>query len=349
MSRLLAALFLFLPAAMAGEKLSLAFRDGKTQDATVEACDADGVVADGRRIPWDDLTPVSAFAVRKALTPYDDGKARLELSGFARQLGLYEEAVAELEVALALQGVTEAEFEKARREIEEEEVDSLCAIIEGMLETGDHPAECLGAIRRLKERYPDHASNAVYQERIPALVAELERLQQEQKEAQEALKDDKKLAALRETVEKLQARKVAALRKGDEMRTVGLEAAAKGAISRAEKNLVEPSGAEKSYKAARGFLREIARADPTFRVTPKEEIQKEYDAIEKRLIDCYLACARMQMRQRNYKAAATYVRKVLLYDPIQEEALDMAEEIRRNRITFKVSDITNARPRVTGG
>ena len=72
-------------------------------------------------------------------------------------------------------------------------------------------------------------------------------------------------------------------------------------------------------------------------------------AIEKQLIDCYLQVARILMDQRNYKGAVEYVRQLLIYDPIHEEALEMVDEIRRNRITFKVSDITNARPRVTGG
>ena len=55
------------------------------------------------------------------------------------------------------------------------------------------------------------------------------------------------------------------------------------------------------------------------------------------------------MKERNYKGSVKYVRKILLYDPIQEEALEMVEVIRKNRINFKLSDITNARPRVSSG
>ena len=71
--------------------------------------------------------------------------------------------------------------------------------------------------------------------------------------------------------------------------------------------------------------------------------------IEKLLIDCYVQVARILMKERAYKSAVEYVRKILLYDPIHEEALEMVDEIRKNRISFRMSEITNARPRVTGG
>ena len=100
---------------------------------------------------------------------------------------------------------------------------------------------------------------------------------------------------------------------------------------------------------ARKRLRNIARLDQHGLIVSREEIQSEYAAIEKLLIDCYLKVARILLQERNYKGAVEYVRKILLYDPIHEEALEMVEEIRKNRITFKLSDITNARPRVTGG
>ena len=57
---------------------------------------------------------------------------------------------------------------------------------------------------------------------------------------------------------------------------------------------------------------------------------------------------RALLQQKNYKGAVKYVRNILFYDPINEEALDMVETIKKNRISFKASDITNAKPRVTG-
>ena len=57
----------------------------------------------------------------------------------------------------------------------------------------------------------------------------------------------------------------------------------------------------------------------------------------------YLPVARLYMRGRNYKGAVRTVQKILFYDPIHEEALEMARVIRKNRITFKASDITGIR------
>jgi hypothetical protein len=71
--------------------------------------------------------------------------------------------------------------------------------------------------------------------------------------------------------------------------------------------------------------------------------------MEQRLVACYLEVAKMLLSQRNYKGTIPYVQKILYYDPIHEEALDMVETIRKNRITFRVSELTNAHPRVSGG
>jgi tetratricopeptide (TPR) repeat protein len=116
-----------------------------------------------------------------------------------------------------------------------------------------------------------------------------------------------------------------------------------------KRKLVEPMGAEKYYKQARKHLRNLAQKDKHGLVVAKAELQKEYEQLQDKLVDCYLKVARILLKERNYKGAVKYVRKILLYDPIHEEALEMVEVIRKNRITFKISDITNARPRVSGG
>ena len=153
----------------------------------------------------------------------------------------------------------------------------------------------------------------------------------------------------RAAIEKENAKKIKALAKADELIKESKEAIEKRQVSRVKKKIVEPSGAERYLKQARQHLRNMAKLDRHFRIVTKEGLEKEWDAIERQLIDCYLQVARTLMGQRNYKGAVEYVRQLLIYDPINEEALEMVEEIRRNRITFKVSDITNARPRVTGG
>jgi tetratricopeptide (TPR) repeat protein len=144
-------------------------------------------------------------------------------------------------------------------------------------------------------------------------------------------------------------RKLEALATAAQLREESKPAIEQRVVSRVKRKLVEPMGAERYLKEARKRLRNIAKLDPQGLVVARADIQKEYTAIEADLIDCYLQVARTLMKERAYKGAIEYIRKILLYDPIHEEALDMVEEIRKNRITFKISDITNARPRVTGG
>jgi tetratricopeptide (TPR) repeat protein len=339
--------------ALAAEPLTLVFKDGKKKTVTPSSCDEDTLTAkqglEELKIAWQDLAPLSAYAARGALTPYDDGAAILELSRFARGLKLYPEAMKQLEVALALGGLDEAAFEKEQGEISAEEVDALTATIDSLLETDQDAEACLAAIRRLKERYPADEANARYEPRVKELVQELAAAKQAEADAANNAAGDKVMEKLRAAVEKEQQRKAQALATAEQLRKEADPAIQLHQVSRVKKKLVEPQGAEKYLKDARTRLRNIARLDPKELVVQREDLQREYASIEALLIDCYLKVARTLLYERNYKGAVEYVRKVLLYDPIHEEALEMVEEIRRNRITFKLSEITNARPRVTGG
>jgi len=352
MRALLLALLL-APVAAAGDPLRLELADGTLLVARPVACDAEGVEVEKegarRRLAWKELRPASAFLARKELTSYDDGAGRLALSAFAASLGLFPEAFAELEVALALGAVGEADFEARAAELEEAELLYLATAIERCVETEEDPEACLAAIRRLKERYPDSPLNAQHAPLVKRLVEQLEREAAQRREAADDEERKEQLDALARRIAALDAKKAAALTKAAERKAAGIAAAEKGQVSRARKSLVEPEGAERWYKEARNHLRQIARLDKGSRVTTREALLAEYDAIEKNLVECYLRVAKVYLGQRNYKTAAEYVKKILLYDPIHEEALEMVEEIRKNRISFKLSDVTNARPRVTGG
>ncbi|MGQ0613014.1 MAG: hypothetical protein ACT4PV_04635 [Planctomycetaceae bacterium] len=351
--RTIGGILLLSALAWAGEPLRLELVDGGILVARPVSCDAEGVEVEkegtARRIAWKALRPASAFAARKALASFDDAPGRLALSAFAASLGLFPEAFAELEVALALGAIGESDFENRARELGESELLYIATAIDRCVETEEEPETCLAAIRRLRERYPESPLNAQYAPLVKRLVAELEKEAAERAGAAEESAAKAELDALSRRIAALDAKKSAALRKGDEKKDVGVAAAEKGQISRARKNLVEPDGAERYYKEARGYLREVAKLDKESRVTTRDALLAEYDVIERKLLECYFRVAKVYMSQRSYKTAAEYVRKILLYDPIHEEALEMADEIRKNRISLKLSDITNARPRVTGG
>lgn len=347
------AILLLLSTAASAEPLTLLLKDGNKRTVEPVSFDAEGLLArygSGEvRFPWKDLAPESAYAARKALTPFDDGARILELSRFARDLLLYPEAMEQLEIALALGGLDEAAFEKEQKEVAAAEVDFLVGTIDSLLETEAEPERCLAAIKRLRERYPADEANARYEPRVKDLVQALADEKQAGDDAAAKKADDKAMAKLNEAIRKEQVRKLEALATAAQLREESKPAIEQRVVSRVKKKLVEPMGAERYLKEARKRLRNIAKLDPQGLVVARADIQKEYTAIETDLVDCYLQVARTLMKERAYKGAIEYIRKILLYDPIHEEALDMVEEIRKNRITFKISDITNARPRVTGG
>ena len=354
MARIACVLLLLFGVAAAEQQLTLEFKDGTKRSLTVTNFDEKGLtVRKGsatERIEWSKLIDRAAFEARQALTPYDDAAARLALSEFARQRQLFPEALEELEVALALGAVDEVTFEKRAREIERAEVDYLCHRIDLLTKGGiKDPAPCLTAIKRLRERYPEHPNNRIYEPRIKELVELLAQAAEQEQADRKKLAESTELAALRKKLEKFNQRKYRAIEKAEKLREESIEAIEKRQVSRVKRKLVEPQGAEKYYKQARKYLREMARTDKNFQVVSEAGLQKEYDEIADRLVLCYLEVSRILIRERNYKGTIPYLRKILYYDPIHEEALEMVETIRKNRINFKASDITNARPRVTGG
>jgi len=353
MRRIAIGFLLLASAAAAGERLSLAFTDGAERVLEVSSFDEEGLTVlrggSPQRIPWAALTPESALAARRSFIDYDDGPGRLALSEFAARLGLFERSFEELDIALALGAVDEAAYEQRAGALREAEVKALTSRIHELLASDAPPEATLAAIKRLKERYPEHEANARYDAEVKRLVALLaERVEAEQQAEEQAVRDAR-LAELQAGIDRLTAIKDRALAKAAKLVEDTARAIELRQVSRVKRQLLEPGGAEKYYKDAREALREMARVDRKFELVSREDLQKEYDVIADRLVQCYLEVARIQLHERNYKSAAEYVRKILYYDPIQEEALEMIEEIRRNRISFRASDITNARPRVTGG
>jgi hypothetical protein len=346
-TRIGSALALLVVAAAADPQMALEFADGTTKTMTVSVCDDDGVyIGSGLQrtlIPWTRLTPACALRVRTALTPPTDVQARRELAAFARQLKLYPEALEAWEIVLALGGIDAAGYRARKEELEAEEQAYLCSRIDALLASGEEPAACLAAINSLATRYPDHAANAKYEPKVAKL-----------KEAVAAAgpgPDAALLERLKEEVRELEAAKREHLEKAEALRLEAAPAIEKQQLTRIRKLLLGPKGAELQYKKARDCLRAIARADKRFLVTVRNDLQKEFDRIGRELIECYLTVARSLMRQRNYKGTVEYLRQILLLDPIHEEALDMVDEIRRNRIHFESPGIGTAPapPTVDGG
>lgn len=339
--------------AAAGPTRTIEFKTGKKKTVVLDKFDEQGLTFSqaGTQsvVAWDKLTPVSAFGARKELTSYDDAAQRIGLAEFGLRLKLFPEAMEQYEIALALGGLDEAAFEAKAKQVEKAEIAYLTGRIDELLKRKAEPAVCLQAIKRLKQRYPDHPKNAAYQPRIQELVDILAKRKQAELDDATQEKESKESAALRKRIDKLQTKKVTALRKAATMQQESLPLIERRTISGLKKKLLEPRGAERQYKRARACLRDMVKIDPQFTIVKRKQVQDEYDAIAAQLIACYLPVARLYMRERNYKRAVETVQKILFYDPIHEEALEMARIIRKNRITFKASDRSGIKgPIVTG-
>jgi len=255
-------------------------------------------------------------------------------------LKLYPEAMEQYEIALALGGLDEKSFEEKAQAIQTEEIEYLTGLIDRLLKSNAEPTVCLAAIKRLKERYSDHPRNDDYAPHIQKLVDILAKQKQDEKNAKLDVEESKELAALRKAIDKLRAKQAKAQGKAKTLRIEAEDAIKKRTISGIKKKLLAPRGAEKYYKEIRKLLREMVKVDRQFRIIEKKKIQTDDDATAAALVECYLPVARLLMRERNYKSAAKMVEKILFYDPIHEEALEMGREIRKKRIHFKASDIT---------
>ncbi|MHC4959745.1 MAG: hypothetical protein ACYTGN_15375, partial [Planctomycetota bacterium] len=228
----------------AGERLTLHYANGKQKSVTLKGFDAAVLKAEygGKplEVAWDELTAESAFKARRTLTPYDDGGARLDLAEFAVKQQLYKEALEELEIALALGGLDEAAFEKREQEIQKLEVEFLCKRIDRLLKTGTEPKVCLTAIKRLKERYPEHANNQRYGPQVDRLVKLLAAELQKEQDAAANKVLSKELAKLKKSIDRLMAKKVRALSKAEELMKESLPAIEKRQVARVKRKLVDP-------------------------------------------------------------------------------------------------------------
>ena len=344
MTRAVFLVALLAAVAAAGTTRTIQFKDGKKKTVVLEACDDAKLVYSqaGKKteIEWDKLIATSAFEARKELTSYDDPAARLALAEFARKLKLYPEAMEQYEIALALGGLDETSFEKKAEALQKEEIAYLTGLIDKLLKSKAEPTTCLAAIKRLKQRYPDHPKNEKYTPHIQALVDILAKEKQDENDAAAKVAESKEMAALRKQIDKLEAKRAKALAKAKELRDESADPISKRSISGVKKKLLAPRGAERYYKEIRKLLREMVKVDRQFRIIDRKQLQKADDATAAALVECYLPVARLLMRDRNYKGAAKMVEKILFYDPIHEEALEMGRKIRKNRISFKASDIT---------
>lgn len=317
---------------------------GKSLTGVVESLDAHEVVLrigeDRRRIPWEQLTPLGVFRAHAAVAAADDGPARLALAELAADLGLWVEARREFEKALGLRAIDAATYARAVAAAEERAVSTLLAQAERAADAGDTDA-ALAALRAVQLDFGD----AVDPRRVAALLQTVAaRVAARAKEQQAAAEEDAKLAEESRRKREILVRMTKA--KGD--RTLGDRSAdaaraemPKGAVTRVRRAAEE---ADEGYGTARreyGRLRRlVGRAGPD-----RDAWAAALDELDKVQFKLLLDAAKFFWDARVYATAEDFAMRASYIDPVDPTLLELRTQIRENRIRYRASDVTNARPR----
>ena len=293
-----------------------------------------------RRVPWSQLAPAGVLRARAALAKPDDGPARLALAELASELGLYAEARVEYEKALALGAITGKACAEAIGEAEERAVEAGVARAAKAADSGDVDG-ALAIARGLKLDFAA-ARNA---KRVDGLLADLaQRIATRKKEQDQAQKELDQIALQVDRTREILRRSTEAKKQvelGD--RTAGQAKAAmpKGSITDVRK---ATEASDLAYQTARRELGRVRRVAPQGSKERDEAgaLLAQVDKSEFRLL---FSAAKFFWDARVYKAAEEFAARASYLDPVEPGLLELRTEIRENRIRYRVSDLTNAKPR----
>jgi|GEM_PF-3594475 len=325
--------------------VELPLQAGSSLTGTVESADATEVVVlvgpgSRRRVPWAQLAPLGVLRVRAALTKPDDGPGRLALASLASDLGLFAEARTEYEKALALGAMDAAAFQEAVADAEHRAVDVGIARAERAADAGD----VAGALEVLRGLQLDFA-HALDPKRVATLVGTLETRIAARDAEQRQAKDEADRLALdvdrrREVVTRMtEAKKHLGL--GEKHADEAREIMPRGNVTKVGKAV---EAADEAFGAAR---RELGRLR---RIVRKEESERDavlalLGELDRRQYRVLFDAAKFFWSARVFARADAYATRASYLDPVDPALLELRDEIRTHRIRYRVSDVTNARPR----
>ena len=353
--RLFLALALILPVALptaawedpAGARpVVLPLAGGKTIEGVVESADAKEVVLkvgpeERRRIPWAQLSPLGVYRVREALTPAADGTKRLELAELASDLGLFAEARAEYEKALALGALKAQDFEALVAAAEKAAVDRGVAVARRLADAGDYAA-ALEVARGLKLTFGEAPNAPAIRTLIEDLLAAV-RAQDDtaKKDAAELAKVEAQARRAKEILER-RSRAEGAINNGDLAAKESAAAQKQGAVTQARKDAEK---ALEAYTEARKNLGRLRRILPPDDTKAKDEVASRLNDLDKKQFALCLGMARFLAAPgaRNFAKAEEWAAKAAYIDPVDPELLELRQRIAESRIRYRVSDLTNAR------
>ncbi len=333
------------PKAKAAPVVDLPLSDGKTLSGVVVSVSAADVVVrvgeGDRRLPWEQFAPLGVFRAHEALAAPDDGPSRLALAELAADLGLFVEARREFEKALGLHAIDAVAYAKAIAAAEEHAVSTLLAQAERAADAGDAD-RALEALRRVQIDF----GNAVDPRRVQALLAavaakvDARGAEQRKLEAEMAKLVEESRRKKEILVRMTEAKRDRAL--GDRAAEEARANMPKGVVSRVRRSANE---ADDAYGVARRDLGRLRR------VVGKTGDDHDawaaaLDSLDKVQFQLLLDATKFFWDARVYAAAEDFAIRASYIDPVNPTLLELRSDIRANRIRYRASDITNARPTV---
>ena len=333
------------PPDAAARRIEIPLRDGTVVRGTPTAFDEKGadVRVEGgasKRLLWDAVAPLGVYRIRAATAKADDGPARLSLADLASELGLFAEARAELERALALGAVDAKGYEKAVLEAETRAIETGIARARRAADDGE-VAKALEIARGLKIDFAGardakriDAWLAELDAKIAARKTELDALQKELDDVARSADRNKEMLVRRE-----EAKMQIAL--GDKAAAEMREQTPKGVVSRVRRFA---EAADESYVKARKEIGRLRRIAPDGS-KEREEALALLTTLDKAQFKMLLDAAKCFWDARVYNDADGFAARASYIDPVDPTLLELRSDIREHRIRYRASDITNARPR----
>jgi len=348
----LAAAVLAVSAALAaagGSALAdvLELGSGDLVPGKVEALDDEGVTfvpekGGTIRVTWDRVVPRCRYDLTRASLATDDAAGRVKLARWCLEAGLHRAARNELLEAKGLGYADTEEIDGLLADARRAEADATLESVDALVERGELDA----ALERLKGflRTADPGPDADrVRERVQPLLQRIERRDEEERQAEEDRKKAEKEGRIKDWVERT-------LRTADTRKEEGGEAAAeaftqlaKGNQSRSRAALTK---AESKYQAARtdyARVRKVVKQGPV-----AEECAERITDCDRRTVEVLIRWGRLEVQNKNWKAASAVVDRGLKLDPVDRELLELRETIDRNWVRKKLSDVSNAKGRESG-
>lgn len=328
--------------------VTLPLTNGKSLTGVVE--DADGrevVVRLGpeqvRRIPWSRLAPMGYYRVKRALAPAADGKARLHLAELAVDLGLYVEAREEYEKALALGGIKKRDFDKAVDGAERAAVVNGIRYAERLADSGDLEG-AMEIARKLKLHFATAGNAAAVGKLVASLVKRVQSLDKqavkEQAELERVIVEGKReKEILRRKTKALDRVKNALSLKPEWEKYKD-----RGSLTKARR-LADQM--DEMFQEARIDLGRLRRILPRAHEARKE-VLAQLTRLDKAQFDLRLAMAEYEKDATAWNKAERWAAKASYIDPVHPDLVELRDYLMTNRIRYRLSDITNARGRVSG-